>query len=669
MAQRAAGVAKRPVRAKTNRTVALAAQEAELDESKFASLTADLCLRRGNPQAFTLAPSAEPSKVELHKSRFLSSTAGLLVNKGEAGPSVLKLEAKAWSDSVAMRDQDNGELRGPRDDLAALRSALSDRETAPAQAALDHEQAREGRQHENQATERAWKTAEAARLAEAEAQWREQAAMSLAEVRAQAEAARDQADGNIRSLQDRLAALELTLADRETALAKAALDHEQAREGWQHESQAAEHAWKTAEAAHLAEAEAQWREQAAMSLAEVRAQAKAARNEADGEIRSLRDELAALRSAVADRETALAKAASHHEQARETWRQGSQAALSKADHAWKTAEAARLAEAEAKSARALAEARAQAEAARNQADGNIRSLQDQLAALRATLADHETALAKAALDTEQVRERGQQELEAALAKAKAWEAGEAARLAAAEAEWWKQSADALNEATARYQAAEGMLAQVRMQADRARSDAVGGSIRSGERAAFGARPAERETESAPMRLPNREERGSATQGSKIVIRPKQMTIVEEPHAPRKRGALRDIVVVASLAILVIVTYPTVEPLLPDSWRSNITAITGGVVPPPNVTVQRLAAVVSDVNLRAGPSTTAKVITTLPRGLKVATIERRGDWTLVQIEGNSRNTQPRRGWVYGSFLKDETAEVGDEVETVPSKESE
>src|SRR5258706_13239051 len=197
MAQRAAAVAKQPVGAKTNRTVALAAEEAELDESKFASLTADLCLRRGNPQAFTLAPSAESSKVELHKSRFLSSTAGLLVNKGEAGPSVLKLEAKAWSDSVAMRDQDNGELRGPRDDLAALRSALSDRETAPAQAALDHEQAREGGQHENQATERAWKTALAAPLAEAEAQWRDKGANSIAgKLGRSADAARHTAGNN-----------------------------------------------------------------------------------------------------------------------------------------------------------------------------------------------------------------------------------------------------------------------------------------------------------------------------------------------------------------------------------------------------------------------------------------------------------------------------------------
>src|SRR5258705_2140311 len=106
--------------------------------------------------------------------------------------------------------------------------------------------------------------------------------MSLAEVRAQAEAARDQADGNIRSLQDQLAAFQVTLADRETALAQEVRDHEQANQGWQHESQAAEHAWNTALAARLAEAEAQWQGQSPKSFAEVSAQAAAARAPAHG---------------------------------------------------------------------------------------------------------------------------------------------------------------------------------------------------------------------------------------------------------------------------------------------------------------------------------------------------------------------------------------------------
>ena len=60
MAQRATGVAKKPGRVKTNRTdepdSSESGPEAELDESIFASLTADLCAHNGDAQPFTLTP-------------------------------------------------------------------------------------------------------------------------------------------------------------------------------------------------------------------------------------------------------------------------------------------------------------------------------------------------------------------------------------------------------------------------------------------------------------------------------------------------------------------------------------------------------------------------------------------------------------------------------------
>jgi len=792
VAQGKTEVAKRPVRLKRNRgraakhALAEAAEtglskqgsetssdldrpalEAEVDESHFTRVTPELVLRGRGAEPFRLAPPlAESSKAELHKSRFLSSTASLLVSKGEAKPSVLKtppIEVPAQAEVA--RNQAEGELHRLQEQLAALRATLADRETALAKAALDTEQARERQQQENQAAsskvEQEWKSAGAARLAEAEARWQEQSARALGDVRAQAEAARNQAEEELHRLQEQLAVLQATLADREAALAKAALDAEQARERQQQENRAAlsnvEQEWKSAGTARLTEAEVKWQEQSARALAAVRAQAEAARNQAEGELHRLQEQLAALRATLADRDTAVAKTALDAEQVRERQQQENQAALSKVEQEWKSAGAARLAEAEARwqeqsaraladvraqaeaarnqaeeelhrlqeqlavlqatladretalakaaldaeqarerqqqenraalsnveqewksagtarlteaevkwqeqSARALAEVRAHAEAARTQAEGELHRRQEQLAALRATLADRETALAKAALDTEQVRERGRQELEAALAKAKDWEAGEVARFATAEAEWRKQSVNALNEATARYQAAEGMLMQARMQADRARSDAVGGSIKSGERTRFGTRPADRETETAPIRLPSKDERGLGTEGTNLGIRSRQIMFEQEPRTPRKR-TLRDVAVAASLAILAILAYPSVEPLFPESWRSNIAAIERGRGPSPGVAAQEFAAVVSDVNLRAGASTTAKVIGTLSRGLKVATIERRGDWTLVQIEGDSRDSQPRRGWVNGSFLKGETGEV----KTVPAEE--
>ena len=491
--------------------------------------------------------------------------------------------------------------------------------------------------------------------------------------RPNAAAARDHAEGEIRSLRDELAALRSTVADRETALARAALEHEQARAQQQEQSQnslsKAEQVWKGAEAIRFTKVEAEWQERSARALAEVRAEAQAARDQADGEVRRLRDELATVRSTLADRETTLANVAAEHER----HQQESQAAFSAAEQAWKAAEAIRFTKVEAewqeRSARALAEVRAEAQAPSDRADGEVRNLRDELAALGSTLADRETTLAKAVLDTERERQRGRQELEAALAKAKAWEAGEADRLAAAEAEWRKQSAKALSDATARYEAAEGMLTQMRMQTDRARSEAVGGSIKSNNRTRFGAKTADRGVDTVAIQLPTQEDRGIGTQGSKIALRSNQMMFEPEPHAPKKRGALRDVIVAASLAILVIVAYPLIEPFLPPSWQSNIAAITGGFGPSPsgsdtslvtmpamssNAAAQGLALVVREVNLRVGPSTTEKVVAALPRGLNVKLLERRGDWAFVQID--SESSQPRRGWVYGSFLKQEARSV-------------
>ena len=84
-------------------------------------------------------------------------------------------------------------------------------------------------------------------------------------------------------------------------------------------------------------------------------------------------------------------------------------------------------------------------------------------------------------------------------------------------------------------------------------------------------------------------------------------------------------------------------------------ITGGNGnPAPRGSSQELAVALRDVNIRAAPSTEAKVLSTLSRGVKVAMIEERGSWQLVRIEGNSRDTQARQGWVYTSFLKREPA---------------
>jgi hypothetical protein len=402
------------------------------------------------------------------------------------------------------------------------------------------------------------------------------AAAETEQVRAKAEAARNVAVGEIRSLNDQLTEFRTTLAEREKALTTAAGETEQ-----------------------------------------LRAQGEAARHRAEGEIRSLNDQLTMFRATVADRDKALAKALSETKQSRE-----------------------------------------QAEAARQRADGEIRSLNDQLAA---AAADRETALANAAMETEQAREQAQQHMQAVVARAEAREASEASRLAAAEAKWRQQSAAALNEATSRYQSAEGMLTQLRLQADRVRTDAVGGSIRSsgatfGANGTFGSRGAQREPEPAPAPppMPSRTELGLSTQDGKVVLRPNRIMAQHDDHPRRRRRGGRDIAIVAVLAAVVAVGYPRIEPFLPQDVRVAIRGMLDQISSRTGLAVQSSArqgpAVVrAEVNLRSGPSTNAEVIATLPGGLIVTVIDWRGDWMLVQVDGESGSRQTQ-GWVFGSFLE-------------------
>lgn len=253
-------------------------------------------------------------------------------------------------------------------------------------------------------------------------------------------------------------------------------------------------------------------------------------------------------------------------------------------------------------------------------DMELHRLRDELTALKATLADREMALAKAALEAEQARERWQQETQAELLKAEqAWMAREASRLAEAETKWRKQSGRALADATARCEAAEAVLEQLKR--ERGRDDVF-------------ARSAE--------------------------------PIDEEPRKPRAH-LLRDIVIVGAVTALAIMAYPSIESFLPQSWQSNIDSVTSGLGPTagdsatnapapaasPDVPAGHSVVVLRDANVRASPSATARVVSTLRRGLRVSMVEQHGNWTSVRIEADKANTKPLYGWVYGPFLQVET----------------
>jgi hypothetical protein len=284
-----------------------------------------------------------------------------------------------------------------------------------------------------------------------------------------------------------------------------------------------------------------------------------------------------------------------------------------------------------------------------QADEELRCLREEVIALKVSLADRETALAKAALHAEQTHKRWHEESHAA----------EAIRLAAAEERWRQQSANALAEVTARCEAAEALLAQLREEAARARNDVV--------RDGLLAKRSNYETEFEQSFLSMESEPG---QESRIVLRPDRIGVADDPFEDGLRESqthpARAVFVSLFLAVLAITSYASIESLPQNFLFPFKVAISGSdptagrsgapnaaaPVQSTNVT-QQVAVVVRDVNVRANPSNTAPVVATLPHGLKVATMERRGNWTLVNTKGDGRNIA-REGWVYSSFLKGESS---------------
>lgn len=341
--------------------------------------------------------------------------------------------------------------------------------------------------------EEEWKAGEASRLASAEAKWKEASAQAIAQAHAESASRAQNEESELRRLQAEIAGLHNTLADRDSALGRAVLDAENARQQAQRDVQnvlvKAEEKWKTAEATRFAAAEAQWNENLAKALTQARSEAAARAKGDENELRRANEDLEALRarlaereSALAERDSALARAIADAAKAGEQARQEAQDALAKAAEAWKANEAARLAVAEASwgaseatrfaeaelrwretSAKAVAEARDESKAARSRSDeSELQRLRDETDVLRANLAERETALARGALETVQIRERVQREAQDALLKAEQkWRADETERLAAAEKIWRETASGPISEAASRLAAAEAALAQLR----------------------------------------------------------------------------------------------------------------------------------------------------------------------------------------------------------------
>ena len=212
-------------------------------------------------------------------------------------------------------------------------------------------------------------------------------------------------------------------------------------------------------------------------------------NESAAEAASaLEERRTAWQAEMRDRMTkADARAQERLDQARKRLARDAEAELSRAEEAWKNAEAARLADAEARwreqSARALAKETAQLRkieadlaearvhaASKESTNAELGRLQDEIGGLRTALAERDRQVAEAqTAATSEAREQSRRELAAALSQAEEkWKAAEARRLAAAEAAWREFSDRTVAELGNRLEETEAELAQARAEAQTAR---------------------------------------------------------------------------------------------------------------------------------------------------------------------------------------------------------
>lgn len=560
-------------------------------------------------------------------------------------------------------------------------------------------QARESWQREADAAlagaQEAWKAGEASRLASAEARWRKEAAA------ARADAARNQHDrAEAERLREELAATKRSLAGSERELARVRTDADQERAGWRQGTETAiakaKNVWQAEEAIRLAAAETRLRDQFGATLAEAavkQSRAEAAllevRSSSQGpvgqanetELRQAREQLAALKLSLAQHDSELI-------QAGERARQESEAKLSRARALWQTQEAERFAAAEMRwrerSEAALAEAASrqqQLETALSEAraaqfelpqgvvdEDEIRRLHDEVAAMQSKLAYRDAELVQA-------HERWLQDTDTKLTQAKEeWSAGEASRLAAAEARIRRDAKSALASATARFEKAEAQLAELRA---RPQSE-----TQSNDHLTILRLRDELEKLKIAIDVRDIELRHARSAAADALARWQRESQAIEPHSRpgrlsrpllgRKldddervaRPLWKDVALVAGLAALLTVLYPTIASLLPDGWLPSFGSDAEEYDVPANPPVVAkkpvqpspapaaatpMDIVIRSANLHSDPAKASAILATLPRDSKVIPLEERGNWVLVSVAGADAPAGASKGWIYNSYL--------------------
>ena len=292
----------------------------------------------------------------------------------------------------------------------------------------------------------------------------------------------------------------------------------------------------------------------------------------------------------------------------------------------------------------------------------LHRLREQLAATQIALAERESALAQTGLGLDQARERWQQESEEALSKAeRVWKDDEGARLAAAEAQWQETSARTLAEATKRFEGAETALKQllIRTELTRESGNAIEHRRLREELTMMQTSLSDRENALAEARLALEQSRELMTPETKIVLKTDRMwngvERRERADDKPKSYLIRDLVVVGALAAAAIAFYPRFESYLPEIGAIFGNASAPASMPPRAASragEQHMAVVNHGANVRAGPSSTADIVSALQRGQKVAAAEKRGSWTpLSEWAGSPARPNREKVEVFSSFLDD------------------
>jgi len=378
---------------------------------------------------------------------------------------------------------------GEAERLAASESLIRDRVTA------ERERVQKDADAALRKAEKDWKAAETARAAAADAIWQKRVDKALADTQTQAQS-RAANDAELRTLRDDLSKAKKALEESAADLARERAAKNQTRDGALKQQAAdidrlrAELAKAKAERDERDRLLAQERDAAKLSRGEIerqlsaeqdrlrdeltklkitlvereteltreKAAVKDARSQADalkgmeGEPQRLREELSRLKADVAERDKSAAKMSWE----RQAERSSADAKLTKlSEELAKTRAALSGRESELSDLRTGAkQIRAEAENLRGDS-AELKRVAAELIQVKASLAVREAELAGARSANEDERERLRRDADSSLSDAKkVFKEGEAERLAAAEAEWRKQSDLAIAEVVARLHDAE-----------------------------------------------------------------------------------------------------------------------------------------------------------------------------------------------------------------------